>query len=111
MLYEVITKITGFFTEGQVITPASYTDRLPSKFYLSCIEATIASVTDPETEALLYQKYPSLVSLSRELGEKLMVSISNEFDDWVRFNPEERYLLLLKNRPELLQRIPQYQLA
>lgn len=104
-------KITGFFTEGQVISPTSYTDRLPSKYYLSCIEDTIASVTDPETEAELNKKYPLLVTMAKDMGEKLMVAVSNEFDDWVRFDPEERYLLIQKNRPELIQRIPQYQLA
>lgn len=104
-------KITGFFTEGQVISPASYTDRLPSKYYLSCMENTIASVTDPETEAKLNEKYPLLVTMAKDLGEKILVTVSNEFDDWVCFSPEERYRLLLKNRPELIQRIPQYQLA
>lgn len=104
-------KITGFITEGQVVAPASYTDRRPSKYYLSCLENTIAGVTDPETEMQLYEKYPQLVEMSRKLGEKLMVSVSDEFDDWVCLNPEDRYLLLLKKRPELLQRIPQYQIA
>lgn len=104
-------KITGFFTEGQVITPTSYTDRLPSKYFLSCLEDTIASFTDPETEAKLYQKYPQLIAMSMELGEKLMVNVSNEFDDWVCNTPEDRYLQLIKKRPDLVQRVPQYQLA
>ncbi len=104
-------KITGFFTEGQVVIPASYTDRLPSKYYLSCLENTFASFGSPETENDLYKKYPQLESVTRVLGEKLMVSMSNEFDDWVSSNPEDRYLQLMKKRPELIQRIPQYQLA
>lgn len=104
-------KITGFFTEGQVVIPASYTDRLPSKYYVSCIENTIASFGNPETENDLYKKYPQLESVTRVIGEKLIVNMSNEFDEWVSSNPEERYLQLVKKRPELVQRIPQYQLA
>jgi CRP-like cAMP-binding protein len=104
-------KITGFFTDGQVVIPASYTDKLPSKYYLSCLENTFASFGNPETENVLYKKYPQLESVTRILGEKLMVSMSNEFDDWVSSNPEDRYLQLVKKRPELIQRIPQYQLA
>ena len=104
-------KITGFFIEGQVVIPASYTDRLPSKYYLSCLENTIASFGSPETENDLYKKYPQLESVTRILAEKLMVNMSNEFDDWVSSNPEERYLQLIRKRPELIQRIPQYQLA
>ncbi len=104
-------KITGFFTEGQVVIPASYTNRLPSKYYLSCLENTIVSFGSPETENESYKKHPQLESVTRILGEKLMVNMSNEFDDWVSSNPEDRYLQLIKNRPELIQRIPQYQLA
>lgn len=104
-------KITGFFTEGQIVIPASYTDRLPSKYYLSCVENTYASFGSPETENELYAKYPQLDSITRLLAEKIMVKISNEFDDWVCSTPEDRYVQLIKSRPDLIQRIPQYQLA
>lgn len=104
-------KITGFFTEGQIVIPASYTDRLPSKYYLSCVENTYASFGGPETENELYAKYPQLDSITRLLAEKIMVKISNEFDDWVCSTPEDRYVQLIKSRPDLIQRIPQYQLA
>jgi CRP-like cAMP-binding protein len=33
------------------------------------------------------------------------------FTSFVLHSPEERYLNLLKTRPELLDRVPQYQLA
>lgn len=104
-------KITGFFTEGQIVTPASYTDRLPSKYYLSCLENTFASFGSPEAENEMYAKHPQLESITRVLAEKIMVRISNEFDDWVCASPEDRYLHLMKTRPDLIQRIPQYQLA
>lgn len=104
-------KITGFFTEGQIVIPASYTDRLPSKYYISTLESTIASFGNPESEKKAYQKYPKLESFTRVLMEKLMVNMSDEFDNWVSNNPEERYLQLIKNRPDLVQRVPQYQLA
>jgi len=104
-------KITDFYTEGQAITPSSYTNQLPSKYYISTIEETIVSYGDPNTENKIYEKYPELESLTRILGEKLMVNVNDGFDDWMNNNPEERYLLLRKNRPDLIQRVPQYQLA
>jgi len=104
-------KITNFYTEGQAITPSSYTNQLPSKYYISSIEDTIVSYGDPKTENKIYEKYPELESLTRILGEKLMVNINDGFDGWMNNNPEERYLLLRKNRPDLIQRVPQYQLA
>jgi len=104
-------KITEFYTEGQIVTPASYSDRLPSKYYISSIENTIASFGNPDSEIVIYKKHPELESITRVLVEKLIVNKSNEFDDWVSNNPEDRYLQLIKMRPELIQRIPQYQLA
>lgn len=104
-------KITGFYTEGQVVTPASYTVRQPSKYYISSMEDTIVSFGDPDSESDIYAKHPELESVTRVFVEKLMTDISNEFDDWVSNNPEDRYLQLLEKRPHLVQRIPQYQLA
>lgn len=104
-------KITKFYTEGEVITPSSYTNKEPSKYYISTVENTIVSFGNPESENEIYKNHPELESLTRKLGEIFLVNTSNEFDNWVNHNPEERYLHLLKNRPDLLQRIPQYDIA
>lgn len=104
-------KITAFYTEGHAITPSSYTNKLPSKHYLSTLEDTITIQGDPESEEEIYKDHPELESLTRKLTEKLMVSKNDEFDYWVSNNPEDRYKLLIENRPELIQRLPQYQIA
>ena len=104
-------KITGFYTEGQVITPTSYTNREPSKYFISTLENTIASFGNPESEKEALNKYPELASFIRTLTEKLLVNMSDEFDNWVSHNPEDRYMLLVKNRPDIIKRIPQYQIA
>ncbi len=104
-------KITKFYTEGEIITPSSYTNQEPSKYYVSTIEKTIVSYGNPESENAIYKNHPELESLTRKLGEKLMVNTTNEFDNWVNHNPEERYLQLVKERPDLIQRVAQYDLA
>lgn len=104
-------KITKFYSEGEIITPSSYTDQEPSKYYVSALEDSIVSYGNPDSENEVYKNHPELESLTRKLGEKLMVKTNVEFDNWVNHNPEERYLYLLKNRPDLLQRIPQYDIA
>lgn len=104
-------KITGFYTEGHVVTPTSYTDRLPSAYYLYCMEDTFVMFGDPASEDEMYKKYPELEAYTRAVTEKLIVNQSTEFDNWLIRTPEERYLLLLNERPDLLQRIPQYQIA
>lgn len=66
-------KITAFFTEGNVITPSSYTDKLPSKYFISTLEDTIVLHGNPDSEEQIYQESPKLESLTRILTEKLIV--------------------------------------
>ena len=56
------------------------------------MEDTIAPFGNPDSETDIYKKHPELESATRVLVEKLMVNNSNEFDDWVSNNPEDRYL-------------------
>ncbi len=104
-------RITNFYTEGQVVTPNSYTNKKPSKYFLTALEETIALVGDPDTEQEALKKYPQLASVTGIITEKLMVKLSDEFDNRINHSPEERYLQLIKERPDILQRVPQYQIA
>jgi len=104
-------KITGFYTEGHVVTPVSYIDKLPSKYLLSCVECTTVYAGNHSIEKSLYDKYPELESLIRLMVEKLMATSIQSFDDRDITSPEDRYIELLKRRPDLFQRVPQYQFA
>jgi CRP-like cAMP-binding protein len=104
-------KTTEFYTEEQAVIPSAYGNKIPSEYYLECIEDTIAGVGTPELETEIYQKFPQLESLNRALGEAIMAKTQNTFAEYKMASPEERYLTLLKNRPDLVQRAPQHQIA
>lgn len=104
-------KTTEFYTEEQAVIPSAYGNKTPSEYYLECIEDTIAGVGTPELETEMYQKFPQLESLNRALGEAIMAKTQNTFAEYKMASPEERYLALLKNRPDLVQRAPQHQIA
>ena len=104
-------KTTDFYTEEQAVIPSCYGKQEVSKYFLECIEDTIAGVNTPETESEMYQECPELESISRFMGDLLMAQHQEMLDDFEIITPEERYLNLLKNRPELLQRIPQHLMA
>jgi len=105
-------KTTNFYTEGQPVTPYEGTfSRKPAKFYLSCVEDCALSVGTPEDEARLFEQFPQFknvvrVAVEEELGKSQQLASS-----YVLNNPTERYRNLLKTRPDLLDRVPQYQLA
>jgi CRP-like cAMP-binding protein len=104
-------KTTEFYTEEQAITPSVFGKKIPSKYYIECIEDTIAGVGTPEQEIEMYQKFPELESLNRALGEAIMAKQQDTFAEFKMASPEERYLYFLKNRPDLLQRVAQHQIA
>jgi CRP-like cAMP-binding protein len=104
-------KTTDFFTEEQAVVPSVYGNKIPSKHYLECIEDTIAGVGTPELETEMYLKFPQIESLNRALGEAIMAKHQDSFAEFKMASPEERYLALLKNRPDLIQRAPQHQIA
>lgn len=100
-----------FYTEEQTLLPQNYGTPEPSDQYLECIEDTIVSVGNPELEKETFQKFPQLEILSRKIGEQVMLQQQESFADFKMATPEERYLNLVKTRPDLIQRVPQYQLA
>lgn len=105
-------KTTNFYTEGQPVTPYEGTfKKVPSKFYLSCVEDSILTVGTPEDEAAFFEIFPHLaparnMAIEEELGKSMDL-----FSSYIINSPEERYLNLLNTRPDLLDRVPQYQLA
>ena len=103
-------KTIEFFTEEDVVTPANYGKSTPSQYYLECIEDTVVNVGNP-TEEEMYQKYPQLESLSRVIAEVILTKQQESFTEFKTSTPEERYLNLLKTKPDLFQRASQYQIA
>ena len=104
-------KVIDFFTEEQPVSPINYGNKLPSKHYLECIEDTVTCVGTPENENEMFHNYPQIESACRIVGESIIGSYQSSFADYRTTSAEERYLKLLKERPELIQRVPQYQLA
>lgn len=104
-------KTTEFYTEEEAVTPSTYGKKIPSEYYLECIEDTIAGVGTPELEIEFYQKFPQIQLLNQTLGEAIMAKQQDTFAEFKMASPEERYLALLKYRPDLMQRAPQHQIA
>jgi len=104
-------KTTEFYTEGQAAIASCFGKKTLSEQYLECIEETIASVGNPELEAEMFKKYPQSESATRVMTELFMANSQDNFAEFKMASPEERYLNLLNNRPELIQRVPQHQIA
>ncbi|MDE5423080.1 Crp/Fnr family transcriptional regulator [Ancylomarina sp. DW003] len=104
-------KTIEFYTEEQSIVPPSYGTSKPSDSCLECLEDVVVSIGNPELENETFQKYPQLESLSRVIAETVIARQQKSFTQFKTSTPEERYLNLIKTRPDLYQRVPQHQIA
>ncbi|MFN4316411.1 MAG: Crp/Fnr family transcriptional regulator [Chitinophagaceae bacterium] len=104
-------KTTAFYTEMEAVTPHCVISKGPSEYYISCVEDSLITVTNTDMEAEVNKKFPKFETMCRLLSEELLVKKQIEFDEFRTSSPEQRYLNLLQNRPDLLQRVPQHQLA
>lgn len=104
-------KTTAFYTETESFAPLCSINKKPSEHYVACVEDSILLVSTPDMEQLTFEKFPRFETLCRIISEERVAEKQASFDNFKTSSPEERYLHLLDTRPDLLQRVPQYQLA
>ncbi len=102
---------TAFYTEMEVLTPHCALNKTASEYYISCIEDSILIVSNAAMEAEMNNRFPKFQQLCGLLSEELLAKQQIEFDQFKTSSPEQRYLNLLQQRPDLIQRVPQHQLA
>ncbi|MFV7235798.1 Crp/Fnr family transcriptional regulator [Flavobacterium sp. ZB4R12] len=105
-------KTNIFFTEEQwVISLNSFSKNSPSTHYMACCIDTVLVVGNREKEEDLYKRFPKLETISRKVMEKIFAEQQEIMASYTTDSPEQRYIKLLKSRPDLFQIIPQYQIA
>ncbi len=105
-------KTTFFYTENKFITSIrSFTQKEPSNHYLECIEDCTLTLIPYDVEKKLLEKFPKLESFARLILEQELGNYQDMLSTYIVSNPEQRYLNLLKNNSQLLQRVPLFQLA
>ena len=104
-------KTTAFYTEMEGVTPHCAINNAPSEYFISCVEDTILIIANTDMGVELNTKFPKFQLMCGVLSEELLAKQQINFDEFKTSSPEQRYLNLLQNRPDLIQRVPQHQLA
>ena len=101
-----------FFFENQAVSSIeSFLGRQPSLFNLESIEASvIVSIRKEDFDALL-QRHPEMKNGLFEMLLQRMGTYANLFLSRIKDKPRQRYEDLLKNYPEIVQRVPQHYIA
>lgn len=104
-------KTTAFYTEMDALTPHCVLSQAPSEYFISCVEDSILTVSNSDMESEANSKFPKFEIMCRKLSEELLAKERISFDEFKTSSPEQRYLKLMEKRPDLIQRVPQHQLA
>lgn len=105
-------KTSNFYTEEQwVISLNSHSQKAPADHYYDCLEDCTLVVATENKYNPLYEAYPKFEAISRNILEKEFGNQQKIQASYVTDTAEQRYLRILKHRPDLLHRVPQYQLA
>ena len=101
---------TSFYSEGEAFEPIFKADQT-AEHYFVCLEACVLSVATPDIEQDVMSRFPRFESVCRKFSEELLAKKQLAFDQFKHATPAQRYLNLLKSRPDLIQRVPQHQIA
>lgn len=104
-------KTTDFYTETETLSPPCVINMTPSEYYVDCIEDCSLLISNSDMEVEVNSKFPKFEIMCRRLSEELLAKERLEFDEFRTSSPEQRYLSLLEKRQDLIQRVPQHQLA
>lgn len=103
---------SNFFTEEQAIPIINEkTQGDLSKYSLLCVEDCILVVGDVDSENTMFNKYPQLEMMIRKMMEINLGEMQEQLGEFISSSPEERYKSVLSRRPQLIDRVPQHQLA
>jgi CRP-like cAMP-binding protein len=107
-----VEKTIGLYTEQEAVNfYSNQPEQTVSGSYLMSLEDSVLLIGNPETDEALYAGFPVLADITRQMMEMDLGKIQDSFAKFITSSPEERYLNLLKNKPDLLQRVPQHMIA
>lgn len=105
-------KTTNFYTEEQwALSLNSFTPQNAAEHNWICMEDTLVVVGDEQQGQELFKRFPRFETISRAIIEAAFAEQKEALTSYYTDSPEQRYQKLLKSRPKLIQRIPQYHLA
>lgn len=103
---------TQFFFENDGVASAeSFFEDKPSKYNIETIEKTIILEIPKKFYYESMGKMPELKSIMYIAIQKRLIQYMDYMKSYITDKPIERYLNLIKTRPEIIQRVPQHYIA
>ncbi|MFT5819974.1 MAG: CRP-like cAMP-binding protein [Crocinitomix sp.] len=100
-----------YFENSFVSSYESFTKQVPAKHNLQVMEDSTVAIITAEVAYQLVQLYPAFDFLARTMMEEELIMCQEIISTFITLSAEERYLKLIESNDQILQRIPQHQLA
>ena len=111
-IYEGQERVVDFITEGNFFTDFySYLRNSPSLCFIKALENTEVSIISKEDFDKVYDRSQAIERFNRKYVEEAFLKEIIKSTNKNALSNEERYLRLLRKRPSLSQRVPQYLIA
>lgn len=89
----------------------SFSERTPSNLAIETLEDSELFCIDYPGKSLLFEKVPAFERMFRLLVQRSLGVLQQRFYATVSQTAEERYLQFLDKYPQIVQRVPQHQIA
>lgn len=104
--------VTGFYREHEIcLSAVSYFTGLPSSLVIEAIEPSVCIAIKRRDLEYIMSEIPAFEKIFRGVLSTLYVKKDLELMNNLRYSKKERFMQLCEEQPELLQRVPQKQLA
>jgi CRP/FNR family transcriptional regulator, anaerobic regulatory protein len=101
-----------FFFENAWYTDFdSFLTGRPSKLNIQALEKTEVLMLSSKNIHELYDEIPKFERLGRKMAENAFLGVRSRNEMLENFTAEERYLNLIKERPKVMERVPQHFIA
>jgi signal-transduction protein with cAMP-binding, CBS, and nucleotidyltransferase domain len=104
-------KITQFFTEDDIMPIVAIEAEVKVGYYWECMEDTIVTFETIPNRQKIFTEFPFLMSMSFQYMQQSFMDYRQAMHQYVLSSPKERYLNLIEKKPELVNRLPQYEIA
>ena len=102
----------NFFFEGEgVAAMESLLKAEPSRYYLETIEPSRLLVFRKQAMDAYLDTHPEARDIAENAIRDMLFEYAGLFLSRIKDNPAERYAVLLKDRPDILRRVPQHYIA
>ncbi|OOQ56556.1 Crp/Fnr family transcriptional regulator [Mucilaginibacter pedocola] len=101
-----------FFSENQfVVSFRSFVSRNPCWYFIEAMEDSEIYFISYQDLNRLYDSHPNWAKFGRLLAESFFSIAQTRTEEFIFFSHEQRYLRLLKEHPNIIERIPAYHIS